>query len=124
MNVSQMQYDLIVVGSGPAGLACAGDLAKAGVEVKVFEAFHKLGGVLVYGIPEFRLPKALVENEITSLTALGVEFEKDVVVGKTVTVEELLEEVAAVPPQAVIPRQAHNANPTKVFFFIFFLLKV
>ena len=85
-----------VVGSGPAGLACAGDLAAAGVEVTVFEAFHKLGGVLVYGIPEFRLPKSLVEKEISSLTDLGVRFETDVVVGKTVDVDELLAEFDAV----------------------------
>jgi len=85
-----------VVGSGPASLACAGDLAKAGVDVTVFEAFHKLGGVLVYGIPEFRLPKSLVEKEVSSLTEIGVKFEKDVVVGKTVGVDELLSEYDAV----------------------------
>ncbi len=85
-----------VVGSGPAGLACAGDLAKAGVEVTVYEAFHKFGGVLVYGIPEFRLPKDLVEREINSLKDLGVTFIKDVVVGKTLTVQELSEEFDAV----------------------------
>lgn len=82
-----------VVGSGPAGLACASDLAKWGYEVKVFEALHKLGGVLVYGIPEFRLPKdKIVEKEIDALRRLGVEFEKDVVVGRTTTVDRLLDE--------------------------------
>lgn len=85
-----------VVGSGPAGLACAGDLALGGVDVTVFEAFHKLGGVLVYGIPEFRLPKALVEKEIKSLTEIGVRFETNVVVGKTIEVKELIEEYDAV----------------------------
>lgn len=82
-----------VVGSGPAGLACASDLAKWGFEVKVFEALHKLGGVLVYGIPEFRLPKEkIVAKEIESLKRLGVEFEKDVIVGRTVTIDHLLDE--------------------------------
>ena len=81
-----------IIGSGPAGLACASDLAKWGYEVKVFEALHKLGGVLVYGIPEFRLPKdAIVEKEIDSLKRLGVEFETDVIVGRTTTVDHLLD---------------------------------
>lgn len=81
-----------VIGSGPAGLACASDLAKWGYEVKVFEALHKLGGVLVYGIPEFRLPKdAIVEKEIDSLKRLGVEFETDVIVGRTTTIDHLLD---------------------------------
>lgn len=81
-----------VVGSGPSGLACAGDLAAMGYKVKVFEALHKLGGVLVYGIPEFRLPKhKIVEREINSLRRLGVEFETDVIIGRTLTVDELLD---------------------------------
>lgn len=81
-----------VVGSGPAGLACAGDLAKWGYKVKVFEALHKLGGVLVYGIPEFRLPKdTVLAREIGNLIRLGVEFETDVVVGRTITIDELFE---------------------------------
>lgn len=82
-----------VVGSGPAGLACASDLAKMGYGVKVFEALHKVGGVLVYGIPEFRLPKErIVAREINAVKALGVEFETDVIVGRTVTVDSLLDE--------------------------------
>ncbi len=81
-----------IVGSGPAGLACASDLAKSGYEVKIFEALHKVGGVLVYGIPEFRLPKeAVVAREIEAVKRLGVEFETDVVVGRTLTVDELLD---------------------------------
>ena len=85
-----------VVGSGPAGLTCAGDLAKAGYSVTVYEAFHKAGGVLVYGIPEFRLPKKLVQAEIDSLTDLGVQIICNVVIGKTITVDELLEKFDAV----------------------------
>jgi glutamate synthase (NADPH/NADH) small chain len=85
-----------IIGSGPAGLTCAADLAAAGVEVTVMEAFHKTGGVLVYGIPEFRLPKALVQQEIDGLKNLGVKFELNTVVGKTVFLEELLEEFDSV----------------------------
>ena len=85
-----------VVGSGPSGLACAGDLARKGYEVTVFEALHRAGGVLVYGIPEFRLPKAIVRREIESLQALGVKVETNVVIGRTITVDELLEEYEAV----------------------------
>ena len=78
-----------VVGSGPSGLACAGDLAKKGYSVSVFEALHTAGGVLVYGIPEFRLPKSIVKKEVEGLKALGVDFETNVVIGKTLTVDEL-----------------------------------
>ncbi|MDR0382272.1 MAG: NADPH-dependent glutamate synthase [Oscillospiraceae bacterium] len=81
-----------VVGSGPAGLTCAGELARFGYGVTVFEAFHKPGGVLVYGIPEFRLPKAIVAREIAQLEAGGVVVETNCVVGRTVTVDELLAE--------------------------------
>ena len=82
-----------VVGSGPSGLACASDLAKMGYEVKIFEALHKVGGVLVYGIPEFRLPKEkIVAREIDEVRRLGVEIETDVIVGRTVTVDSLLDE--------------------------------
>lgn len=79
-----------VVGSGPSGLACAGELAKKGYKVTVFEALHVVGGVLVYGIPEFRLPKKIVLREVEELKNKGVEFRTNVVVGKTVTVDELL----------------------------------
>ncbi len=79
-----------VIGSGPAGLTCAGDLAKKGYEVTVFEALHLAGGVLVYGIPEFRLPKAIVRKEIDGLKALGVKIETNVIIGKTVSVDELM----------------------------------
>lgn len=93
VEIPQNGKKVAVIGSGPAGLACASDLAKWGYEVKVFEALHKLGGVLVYGIPEFRLPKdKIVAKEIESLMRLGVEFEKDVVVGRTTTVDRLLDE--------------------------------
>ncbi|MBQ7475736.1 MAG: NADPH-dependent glutamate synthase [Clostridia bacterium] len=81
-----------VVGSGPAGLTCAGDLARAGYDVTVFEALHTPGGVLVYGIPEFRLPKAIVAEEIAGLSDLGVTFETNTVIGRTVSVDELLED--------------------------------
>lgn len=81
-----------VIGSGPAGLACAGDLAKWGYDVTIFEALHKAGGVLQYGIPEFRLPKeSVLAREIASLEALGVKIETDVVVGRTVTIDSLME---------------------------------
>jgi glutamate synthase (NADPH/NADH) small chain len=81
-----------VVGSGPAGLTVAGDLAQLGHGVTIFEALHELGGVLVYGIPEFRLPKAIVKQDIQALAAIGVELVTDVVVGRTVTIDELLNE--------------------------------
>ncbi|MGQ9655841.1 MAG: NADPH-dependent glutamate synthase, partial [Thermodesulfobacteriota bacterium] len=81
-----------VVGSGPAGLTLAGDLIKKGHEVVIFEALHEPGGVLIYGIPEFRLPKEIVRAELNYLKSLGVRIETDVVVGKTVTVDELLQE--------------------------------
>lgn len=85
-------HKVAVIGSGPAGLSCAGDLAKAGYEVTVFESLHKLGGVLVYGIPEFRLPKdEIVNKEIENIKALGVKFETDVIVGRTVTIDDLLD---------------------------------
>ncbi len=86
-----------VVGSGPAGLTCAGELAKrGGYDVTIYEALHKPGGVLIYGIPEFRLPKEILDREIAKLRELGVELKLDHVVGKTVTLEELLEEYDAV----------------------------
>ncbi len=85
-------HKVAVVGSGPAGLTCAGDLAKLGYEVTVFEALHTAGGVLVYGIPEFRLPKEIVNKEINGLKELGVEFKTNTVIGKTLSVDELFED--------------------------------
>ena len=82
-----------VIGSGPAGLTCAGDLAKMGYEVKIFEALHQPGGVLVYGIPEFRLPKdKVVAHEVENVKKLGVEIETNVIIGKTITIDELLQD--------------------------------
>lgn len=80
-----------VVGAGPSGLTCAGDLAKLGYEVTVFEAFHTAGGVLVYGIPEFRLPKAIVHKEVKNLEDLGVDIQTNMIIGKTLSVDELFE---------------------------------
>lgn len=86
-------HKVAVIGSGPAGLTCAGDLAKLGYEVTVFEALHELGGVLVYGIPEFRLPKQkVVQKEIDKVKELGVKFETNVVIGKSTTIDQLIEE--------------------------------
>ena len=82
-------HRVAIVGSGPSGLTCAGDLAKKGYEVTVFEALHTAGGVLVYGIPEFRLPKAIVAKEVDTLKKLGVKIESNVVIGKTLTIDEL-----------------------------------
>jgi glutamate synthase (NADPH/NADH) small chain len=83
-----------IVGSGPAGLTCAGELAKLGYDVTIFEAFHEAGGVLIYGIPQFRLPKEIVRKEIESLKSLNVKIELNVVVGKTVTIDQLMKEEA------------------------------
>jgi len=80
------------IGAGPAGITCAGELAKAGHDVTIFEAFHKAGGVLVYGIPDFRLPNEIVENEIENLKSLGVKIETNVIVGRTVTIDQLFKE--------------------------------
>ncbi len=80
-----------VIGAGPSGLTCAGDLAKLGYEVTIFEAFHTAGGVLVYGIPEFRLPKAIVHKEVKNLEDLGVNIETNMIIGKTLSVDELFE---------------------------------
>ncbi len=84
-------HKVAVVGSGPSGLTCAGDLAKKGYEVTVFEALHIPGGVLVYGIPEFRLPKTIVAKEVETLKKLGVKIETNMVIGKTLTIDELFE---------------------------------
>ena len=85
-------HKVAVVGSGPSGLTCAGDLAKKGYDVTVFEALHTAGGVLVYGIPEFRLPKTIVQKEIDTLKALGVKVETNMVIGRVLSIDELLEQ--------------------------------
>lgn len=85
-------HKVAVIGSGPAGLTCAGDLARKGYDVTVFEAFHKAGGVLVYGIPEFRLPKDIVQGEIDNLAAIGVKIVTNAVIGRAVSVDELFED--------------------------------
>ena len=85
-------HKVAVIGSGPSGLTCAGDLARKGYEVTVYEALHLAGGVLVYGIPEFRLPKSIVQKEVDGLKALGVTIATDTVVGRTISVDELMEE--------------------------------
>lgn len=97
VNVCKKEDDknikVAIIGSGPAGLTCAGDLAKNGYDVTIFEALHEAGGVLTYGIPEFRLPKdTVVKNEIENIKKLGVKIETDVIVGKTITVDELLKD--------------------------------
>ena len=84
-------HKVAIVGSGPSGLTCAGDLARKGYDVTVYEALHKAGGVLVYGIPEFRLPKAIVAAEVDNLKALGVDIETNIVIGKTLTIDELFD---------------------------------
>ncbi len=93
---SEEKGKIAVIGAGPSGLTVAADLAKKGYKVKIFEALHEPGGVLIYGIPEFRLPKTIVKREIKAIEELGVELEKDVVVGKTVTIEEIREEFDAI----------------------------
>ena len=86
-------HRVAVIGSGPAGLTCAGDLARKGYEVTVFEALHLAGGVLVYGIPEFRLPKSIVQKEVDGLKELGVKIETNVVIGRSITIDELMDEM-------------------------------
>ena len=85
-------HKVAIIGSGPAGLTCAGDLAKKGYDVTVFEALHLAGGVLVYGIPEFRLPKSIVQKEVDGLKEMGVKFEMNMVVGRVVSIDELMEQ--------------------------------
>ena len=85
-------HKVAVIGSGPAGLTCAGDLRKMGYDVTIFEAFHKAGGVLVYGIPQFRLPKEIVAAEIENLKAMGVNIINNVIIGKSLTVDELFDD--------------------------------
>jgi len=91
-QIDKKPYRAAIIGAGPAGLTCAGDLAKMGVEVVVYEAFHKPGGVLMYGIPEFRLPKELVGSEISALEDMGVKFVYDVIVGRTIDIDTLKKE--------------------------------
>jgi len=88
-STSVLKAKIAIIGSGPAGLACATDLAKMGYDVTVFEGYHKLGGVLVYGIPEFRLPKDIVLAEIELLKNLGVKFITNVLIGRALTIQEL-----------------------------------
>ena len=85
-------HKVAIIGAGPAGLACAGDLINKGYDVTVFEALHKTGGVLVYGIPEFRLPKTIVQREIDTLKAMGVEVMTNMVIGKIISIDELFED--------------------------------
>ncbi len=96
INIEKNGKRVAVIGSGPSALACSGDLAKMGYDVTVFEALHIAGGVLVYGIPEFRLPKAIVAQEVEGLKSIGVDFETNVVVGKSISVEDILNEYDAV----------------------------
>ncbi len=99
-----------VIGSGPCGLTCAGDLAKLGYEVTIFEALHEPGGVLTYGIPEFRLPKeGVVQPEIENVKKLGVKLETNVIIGKSVTIDELMEEEAFRPCSSVRERACRSS---------------
>lgn len=111
----KLNKKVAVIGSGPSGLTCAGDLAKMGYDVTIFEALHEAGGVLVYGIPEFRLPKdKVVKKEIDNVKALGVKIETDVVVGKSVTIDELIEkegfEAVYIGSGAGLPKFMHIAG--------------
>ena len=91
-NAPSTGKKVAIVGSGPAGLSAAGDLVQHGHQVTVFEALHEIGGVLVYGIPEFRMPKEIVRREVDVMRAMGVDFQTNVVIGKTVTIDELMNE--------------------------------
>lgn len=92
VTVEKLNKKVAIIGSGPAGISCAGDLAKMGYDVTIFEAFHTAGGVLMYGIPEFRLPKELVQKEIDLVKKLGVEIKTNMVIGKVFTLDELMDE--------------------------------
>jgi glutamate synthase (NADPH/NADH) small chain len=91
-EVKRIGKKVACIGSGPAGMTCAGQLARLGYDVTIFEAFHRPGGVLLYGIPEFRMPKSIVSEEIKRLEALGVKIETNVIVGRTVTIPQLMNE--------------------------------
>jgi glutamate synthase (NADPH/NADH) small chain len=91
VNIEKNGHKVAVVGSGPAGLTCAGDLALAGYDVTIFESLHEAGGVLIYGSPEFRLPKEIVKKEVERLENMGITIKKDYVIGRTITVDELFE---------------------------------
>ena len=111
-------HKVAIVGAGPAGLTCAGDLARMGYEVTVFEALHTAGGVLMYGIPEFRLPKAIVQKEIDTLKDLGVEFVLNFVVGRSETIDELFGdgfEAIFVGSGAGLPTMAQRRRSSRVF---------
>jgi len=90
-DIPQNGHRVAIVGSGPSGLTCAGDLARKGYNITVYEALHTAGGVLVYGIPEFRLPKTIVSREVENLKSMGVTLETNIIIGKTLTVDELFE---------------------------------
>jgi len=129
-KVPQTSKKVAIVGSGPAGLSAAGDLASHGHAVTVFEALHEIGGVLVYGIPEFRLPKKIVRQEIDNMRRMGVEFQTNVVVGKTVTIDELLDKegysAVLVATGAGLPRflGIHGENLCGVYSANEFLTRV
>lgn len=106
-KIGKNGHKVAIIGSGPAGLTAAGELAKKGYDVTIYEALHKVGGVLVYGIPEFRLPKDIVESEVEKIKKLGVKIETNVVIGKTLTVDELFEmgnEAVFIATGAGLPR--------------------
>ena len=107
-------HKVAVIGSGPSGLTCAGDLAKKGYKVTVYEALHTAGGVLVYGIPEFRLPKAIVQKEIDKLTALGVKIMTNMVIGKVLSIDEESHKIALSIREA-LPKEERRPKSNKPF---------
>ena len=108
-TVTQREEKIAIVGSGPAGLTVASDLVRLGYQVTVFEALHAIGGVLALRHPEFRLPKAIVDEDVEHLRAAGVEFETNVIIGKTVTIDELLGELAT-PPCSSAPARVRPSS--------------
>lgn len=128
-SIKKLNKKAAVIGSGPAGMACANDLALAGFDVTMFEALHELGGVLSYGIPEFRLPKDVLKKELANLETLGVKIEKNVVVGKTVTFQDLFDEghkALFIATGAGLPKRLGlvNENMAGVFYANGFLTRV